>query len=443
MSDLSPPSRQLSRRRLLGTSAGAVGALSLTGGLTGCAGAVGADRLDYWHLMSGGDGIRMGDMVKAINARNLGFAAKQTVLAWGPPYYTKLAMASVGGKAPDVAIMHATRVAGYAPGGLLDPWDLDLLAEFGVTEDKFPSRVWEKGTYEGKVYSISLDSHPFIFMYNTDVAEKAGLLASSGQLAEITSPEQFLEAGKKMAEATGVHGFSYGYLADGAQMWRMFYTFYRQQNAEFLLEPGQPAVVDMDAGVKSLEFIISMLDDTITASTGDGGTAVSEFAAGKSGALFSGVWETPTMRKAGIPFDASTIPNLFGTPAAYADSHAFVLPHQDQPGKMRRAAYQFIAEMLQGSYSWAEAGHIPAFNPVVESAEYAKLLPQAHYANAAEIINYDPVAWYTGSGSNFQSYFAEAIQGVLMGRTPPAAGLQGFIDRLDTLQKQPNPVGQA
>lgn len=434
--------RGVTRRGLLGGGL-ALGAAAMSGGLAGCASGTGSvsDQLEYWHLMSGGDGIKMGNMVEAVNARDLGFSTHQTVLAWGPPYYTKLAMASVGGRAPDVAIMHHTRVAGYAPGGLLDPWDLDLLAEVGVRESDFPERIWKKGLYDGKLYSLALDSHPFIFMYNTDVAEKAGALGTNGQLAEITSPEQLLEVGAKMAEVTGVHGLSFGYLGDGAQMWRFFYTLYRQQNAEFILNQGAKAEVDMDAAVTSLNVMKSLLDGKIATQSGDGGTAIAEFSNGGSGALFSGVWEVPTMQTAGIPFDASTIPNLFGTPAAYADSHAFVLPHQDAPGVKRKETYQFVAQMLKDSIDWAAAGHIPAFAPVVESEAYGKLLPQAHYADAADIINYDPEAYFTGSGSNFQNYFAENIQNVLLGRTDPATGMASFVDRVNSLLLKPNPAG--
>ncbi|GAA2104820.1 extracellular solute-binding protein [Microlunatus panaciterrae] len=431
----------ISRRNLLLGGAALAGGALTAGALAGCSTtAAGAETMQYWHLMSGGDGIVMGDMVKAINARHLGFQTQQTVLAWGPPYYTKLAMASVGGRAPDVAIMHATRVAGYAPGGLLDVWDQDLLAEVGITQDKFPERIWKKGFTDDKLYAVALDSHPFIFMYNTDVADKAGLLGSNGQLRPISSPDELYEAGRKMAEATGVHGFSYGFLGDGAQMWRMFYTFYRQQNADFVLTQGSKAQVDMDAAVKALEVMRTILDGKIAAKSGDYGTAVAEFAGGHSGALFTGVWETPTMITAKLPFDAMTIPTIFDTPAAYADSHTFVLPHQSTPGQTRKDAYKFVAAMLKSSLKWAGAGHIPAFSPIVDSAEYKKLVPQSHYANAADIINYDPVAWFTGSGSNFQNYFAENIQNVLLGQVEPKVGMEGFIARINSLLAQPNPV---
>src|SRR5690625_5811740 len=56
--------------------------------------------------------------------------------------------------------MHAARVPGYAPGGLLDEWDLDLLGEFGIRQEDFPELVWEKLVVDGKLTAIALDSHP-------------------------------------------------------------------------------------------------------------------------------------------------------------------------------------------------------------------------------------------------------------------------------------------
>src|SRR5690625_6423777 len=62
----------------------------------------------------------LGEMLDGYMATDGAADVTQTVLAWGAPYYTKLAMASAGGRAPDLAVMHAARVPGYAPGGLLE-----------------------------------------------------------------------------------------------------------------------------------------------------------------------------------------------------------------------------------------------------------------------------------------------------------------------------------
>ncbi|QNE17263.1 extracellular solute-binding protein [Kribbella qitaiheensis] len=429
--------RQFSRRRLLS------GAAALAGGglLLGCAPGAGrsAAEINYWHLMTGGDGIVMSGLVDAVNATNPGFHATQTVLAWGAPYYTKLAMASAGGRAPDVAIMHASRLAGYAPGGLLEPWDLDELAAVGVTEKDIPPLVWQKGQYDGKLYALALDTHPFVLYYNTDHAAKAGVTEA---IQTMDSPEEFVDVARKLQLVTGKHGLSYGYLGDGSQMWRLFYTFYRQLGAEMTLVPGKPAQVDEAAAVKVLTFVQSLLDDTIATRSGDGGTATSEFLHGESGMFFGGVWELPSIKAAKLKFDVRPIPTLFGTEAAYADSHTFVLPRQSKvdPDR-RRHVYRLVAEILKRSVSWAEGGgHIPAYQPVIRSAEYQALKPQSNYAGIPAYVNYDPDVWFAGAGSDFQNYFAENVQNVYLGSGDPAAGFDGFVKRLNVLLDRPQPV---
>ncbi|BCW57366.1 MULTISPECIES: extracellular solute-binding protein [Micrococcaceae] len=435
--------KRLSRRQLLTGSALLGGGLLATG-LTGCGGAAQAAAVQdiaFWHLLSGGDGIKMQAMINAANQANPGFKVHPTVLAWGPPYYTKLAMASAGGRPPEVAIMHASRVPGYAPGGLIEPWDLDLLAENGVTASDFAPRIWEKSQHDGKVFSIALDSHPFVMFYNTDIAGKAGVLGSNGQLQEVNSPDEFKAMALEMQKVTKAHGLSFGYLGSGSQMWRLFYTLYKQHGADMVLTPGRPMEVDRDAAIESLEFMASLFDDTIAAQAGDISTGIAEFARGGSGMLFSGVWELPTMKKAGIPVDAATIPTLYGTPASYADSHSFVLPRQlNLDEDKRRDVYKFVTDVLKGSLSWAEAGHIPGYQPVVRSQAYRELTPQIHYANAADIIAYDPESWFSGSGSDWQTYFAETVQNVLLGRDKAAAGWDAFEHRTNTLLSRPNPV---
>lgn len=437
------PGKQLSRRQLL-TGTAAFGSLLAAGALTGRGGnaqAAGVRDIGFWHLLSGGDGIKMQGMINGANQANPAFKVHPTVLAWGPPYYTKLAMASAGGRPPEVAIMHASRVPGYAPGGLIDPWDLSLLAEHGVSAAEFAPRIWEKSQQDGKVFSIALDSHPFVMFYNTDVASKAGVLAGNGQLAHVASPQEFMDLAREMQKVTKAHGLSFGYLGSGSQMWRLFYTLYKQHGADITLTPGQPMKVDRDAAIESLEFMASLFDDTIAAKSGDISTGIAEFARGDSGMLFSGVWELPTLKKAGLPVDAATIPTLYGTPAAYADSHSFVLPRQlNVDEAKRRDVYKFVSDVLKGSLSWAEAGHIPAYQPVVQSQAYKDLTPQVHYANAADVIAYDPESWFSGSGSDWQTYFAENVQNVLLGRDKAAAGWDAFEERTNHLLSMPNPV---
>ena len=157
--------------------------------------------------------------------------------------------------------------------------------------------------------------------------------------------------------------------------------------------------------------------------------------------LFGGVWELPVLKDAKMPFEAMPIPTLFGTDAAYADSHTFVLPRQSKVSpERRRHVYQMVAEILKRSVTWAGAGHIPAYQPVVRSAEFKDLKPQSNYADIPGYVNYDPDAWFGGAGSDFHKYFAENVQNVYLGSGDPAAGFDGFVKRLNVLLDRPQPV---
>ncbi|MDP3949202.1 extracellular solute-binding protein [Microbacterium sp.] len=435
------PPLDLSRRQFLTASSLAAGAALLAGCAPGPAIGDSAQTLQFWHLLSGGDGVTMSSLLDGVNGAQDAYRIRPTVLAWGTPYYTKLAMAGAGGRAPDVAIMHATRVNGWAPGGLLDDWDLGRLAELGVDQSTFPAPIWDKGFVGDRLFSVALDAHPFVLMFNTDVCDAAGVLDTQGRLRETTSPEEFLDQLRTVSGTAEGHALSYGYLGDGAQMWRLFYGLYAQHGLAMELPVGGKAVIDKDAAVESLVFMQTLLDGEIAAAQNDYGSAVAEFATGKSGMFMTGVWELRTMQNAGIPFDATMIPTLYGTPAVYADSHSFVLPHQMNADETKRElTYQFVADMLKGSFGWAEAGHIPAFLPVTESPKYADLVPQANYAEAAEHVVYDPAAWFTGSGSSVQEDFGAAVQGVLLSGDDPAAAVDRFEARVNTMLSQPNPA---
>src|SRR4051794_26867335 len=120
----SPPSNRwptgsgFSRRNFLRGAigaAGVAGTLSLSGcgspvvaGLAGTAIAPGT--VDYWDLFGGGDGVRMQQMLQGFRKSNPRLGLQSVTLAWGNPYYTKLSLATLGDKPPDIAVSHLSRV---------------------------------------------------------------------------------------------------------------------------------------------------------------------------------------------------------------------------------------------------------------------------------------------------------------------------------------------
>src|SRR3982751_5066878 len=123
----------LTRRGLL-VGAGAVGLAAMAGVATAGSPFGGGRRtIDFWHLFGGGDGARLTEMLGKVHD----FSVRPLILPWGNPYYTKLSLSAGGGRPPDVAVVHAPRLQGFAPAGLLEPLNASDLARHGLTQDRF------------------------------------------------------------------------------------------------------------------------------------------------------------------------------------------------------------------------------------------------------------------------------------------------------------------
>lgn len=99
----------------------------------------------------------------------------------------------------------------------------------------------------------------------------------------------------------------------------------------------------------------------------------------------------------------------------------------------------FISYMLKDSLVWARGGHIPAYLPVTNSAAYKHLVPQSHYAAEAKHVEYDPVAWFSGSASQLETDAGLAFQAVMEGQLSPQGGLSEFRTDLRKLINTPPP----
>lgn len=430
------------RTVLKGVLAGAAG-IATTGGLAGCGGGVsaGAAPLQLWHLFSGADGAKLIQMLGDVKARYPETNTQATCLAWGSPYYTKLAMASAGQRPPDSAVMHVSRLSGYAPGGLLVPYDLARLAALGVTKESVAPALWERCLYQGQLYSLPLDTHPFIAYYNLEIAEKAGLLGTDGQMAEIKSQEQFLQVGTKLAEVTKQVGISYGFVLDTAQAWRLFWGFYGQTGGKYSFQPGQKAEWDTDKAIQVITFIAKMLDGKVCSNNLDYPGAIAYFTSGASGMILSGEWETPGFQKNVKRLGASPMPTLFGTPASYADSHSFVLPGRlGQDDARLQRTYELVVGLMQDAVVWAQGGHIPAYLPTTKDPAYLALKPQASYAGAASSVFLDPPVWFSGAGSDFQNQMSTRLQQAFLRRSTPSEAATSMLDQITTMLQIPNPA---
>ncbi|MEQ7127194.1 extracellular solute-binding protein [Actinopolymorpha sp. B11F2] len=442
--------RQHSRRALL-RSAGVLAAGAMAGGLTSCgsvrsgfAGAPpGANVLTYWNLLGGGDGVRMKDMEGVYQKANPDVDLEAVTLTWGNPYYTKLSLATLGAQPPDVAISHLTRVPTLVSAGLLQPFAPEDLARHGMEPEKFVQAAIKGATIDGQIYAIPLDTHPFVMFYNTDICEKAGLLDTDGNLTSVDGEDAFIEALAKAKEASGTWGGAVATIADTSTPWRFFFSLYGQLGGKLLMGSAPDEILEDDKAIQAASLMRRVtVEEELMPTSIDYGGAVALFANQRSGFFFQGEWEVSTFIDAKIPFSMARFPHLLGDSyAVQADSHTFVMPNKNPLERERiDLIFGFIRSMLDQGITWGEGGHIPTWLPVQESAEYQEIKPQSNYADVAESAVYDPPAWFSGSGSNFEAVTGSALGGVLVGRTTPEAAVEQMKRGVSKLARTASPL---
>jgi multiple sugar transport system substrate-binding protein len=445
-----PTSSQFSRRGFLG-GALALGAGAL--GLSACSSPVAAglagSKLDpttvaYWNLFGGGDGVRMQAMEAGFKKANPKIGLSAVTLAWGNPYYTKLSLATIGHKPPSVAVSHLTRMKTLQAANLLEELHPADLARHGMTADKFNQKAWKAGLVDGKIYAIPLDTHPFVCFYNTAVCKKAGLLDSSGKLKPLEGEAAFLDALARAKKVTGQYGATVAAVNETATPWRIFQSLYGQLGGKMLADQGTRVVIDDKKALQVLNFLSTLNAKNLMPGKLDYQSSIALFSAGRAGFFFQGEWEISTFQTAKTPFSMTRFPNVYGGAKGYAvqaDSHTLVVPKRtSQSTAELDRSLTFIRSMLDQSATWAAGGHIPAWLPYKNSTAYSKLTPQSNYASAADAAVYDPDAWYSGSGSDFEIICGGTIGAVMGGLSSPSSGLAQMKSKLVTLAKTQPPT---
>jgi multiple sugar transport system substrate-binding protein len=437
----------VSRRTLFKGALAGAGLATLAGCSTPVGAGIAGTRLDpgtvdYWNLFGGGDGVRMQQMEDGFRKANPGTPLQAVTLDWGNPYYTKLTLATVGDKPPNVAVSHLTRMKTLQQAGLLQellPADLE---RHGMSAEMFNERAWEAGLVNGKIFAIPIDTHPFVLFYNTKICGEAGLLDAAGNLKPIQGPDAFLDALTKVQKVTGQYGATHGINADTATPWRFFQTMYSQLGGEVLSDNGTKVVLDDTKAKQVMDFMRTLtVEKKLMPSSIDYQGAIALFSNGASGFHLNGEWEITTFQTAKMPFSMTLVPNIFGgTYAVQADSHTLVVPRGGGDRAQLDLALGFVKSMLDQSMTWAQGGHIPAWQPTAQSAEYKALKPQSNYAPAADAAVYDPPGWYSGSGSDFEIIMGSAIGAVEADQLSTDAAIAQIRSKLGALASAPSPV---
>ncbi|WP_150241997.1 extracellular solute-binding protein [Nocardiopsis quinghaiensis] len=424
-----------------GRRAFVTGALAAAGvAATGCAPPdtliSGQTRLRQWNLFAGGDGLRMIEMHDAYEAEHTDIDFRATTFTWGAPFYTKVAMGAAGGRGADIATSHVSRLESLAPGRLLDPVDPAMLAEAGIDDTVVLPNIWDKCFFDGRLYAIPIDTHVLIQYYHLDVCRQAGLLDADDRLMEVSGAEEYFDMLREIKAVTGTYGVS----VDTWGPWSNFWALYRQQDGELVLGEDDYEMDD-DKALAAMEVLYRLSEEGLAPRHSMAADTAANLANGQAGLMIHGNWEIPTLEATGVGFSATQFPAVFGNHRTRGDSHCYVFPHQrDRDPERTRAAVEYAAWMLRNSLTWARGGHIPAYQPVVESPEYDELHPQAEYREAAENVQFEPQAWFSGSAGRLQEEATGALTTLHQGTQTPEQALAQLKGTIRDLLTVPSPV---
>ena len=395
----------------------------------------------WWDFLSGGDGVRMKQLLTDFNAQHQGkIKIEATTLEWGTPFYAKVQTSAAVDEAPDIMTYHASRLPLPVKQGVVQEITADDWKAMGISKDDYAESTWNAVTIDGKQYAVPFDTHPIVLYYNKDILKKAGLLTEDGKPKGLESRQAFTDTLKAL-KAAGVKFPLGSVTADGNFMFRTVYSLMGQQDGE-LMTDGEFLAGD---NAKKLENALAVLHEWtkegLQSTYTDYPATVALFTSGEAAMMINGVWEVPTMtdlHKDGKLFEwgAVELPVIFDHPSTYADSHSFAIPanksKQMTPEK-RAAVLEVISWMSKNSLFWATAGHIPAYGPVTETAEYKAMQPNATYSVLTANMIFDPKTPLAGVAGPMFDVMSNFFVPTLNGEMEPAKAVEEIKAGLEDL----------
>lgn len=395
----------------------------------------------WWDFLGGGDGVRMKKLIEDFNAAHAGaIKIDATTLEWGTPFYAKVQTSAAVGEAPDVMTYHASRIPLAVEQGVLQELTAEDFAAIGLGQADFAPATWDAVTIEGKQYAVPLDTHPIVLYYNKDLLSAAGMLDDNGLPKGMDSREGFTATLQALKD-NGVTFPLGSVTADGNFMFRTIYSLVGQQGGELMTDGEFLAGDNGDKLANALGVLADWTRAGLQSTYTDYPATVALFTSGEAAMMINGVWEVPTMTDLNAQgklfnWGAVELPVIFDMPSTYADSHAFALPlnqGKDMTPEKRAAVLEVIGWIEKNSLLWATAGHIPAYGPVTDSAEYKAMEPNATYSSLTANMIFDPKTPLAGVAGPIFDVMSTYFVPTLNGEMDPAEAVTAIKEELNAL----------
>lgn len=308
-------------------------------------------------------------------------------------YYPQLGARLVSRDVPAISIMHASQLNDFVKRGLVEPLG-PAFAATGIDSDDFTPHARSGAWRAEAFYALPADSHAWLWHFNTRLMAKAGLLDGRGEPLVPHSPAELLEHARRFKAATGKPYLAWMTSNDTAFFGRTLINLVAQQGGS--LFPESPLRIDLKspAVTEALRLFRALEREGLTTRDMDYSAAVQAFMNGQVGMMINGTWLLGPLneqaRTQGTPlfgsYRAIPFPQLYARPAAWADSHEWVMfKGGTKTADERAAAWAFLKHWHDHDVYWARTGQLPARMSSLKSPAYLALPQRREIAPVAEI----------------------------------------------------------
>lgn len=359
------------------------------------------------------------------------------VVAW--PGYAQLAAQMAAKDPPDLVTMHQGVISDYVSRGLLEPMD-GILREAGVNPEGFTAASRRGVTKDGRIYGLPWDTIGGLFHINTRLFQQAGLMRDGKPILP-RSPEELLAHARQFKRATGKPYLIQSQVNDPATHVRNLYTYLFAQGAVIFPDAKHVRLQTPEAR-RVVELFRTIEREGLTTRNQDNPAAIASFLNGDGGVFPTGTWMIGSFEQEaatpGRPLSGSyavyPYPRLWGEPTPFVDGHAWVVPKRERTGEERRALVRLIRFMADHNYDWSRTGHLPAFQAVVESAQFRSLPHRRDIAPLAETGALLP--GYVQRQGAIEGLIGEELQAAISGQKPIDKALADAERRVNSLLAQ-------
>jgi multiple sugar transport system substrate-binding protein len=421
----------LTRRQVLRGALGVAAGTALTGcGSGDDAGSGGIVTIDFWHGQNDTALLVLEDLVAAFQRSHPNIRVDMAGGVLSDAMLQKVLAALAAGSFPDVAYIFGSDLANIAR----SPKVVDMSGI--VTGSDYWSPVRDAVTVNGQVRAAPALVDSLAVVCNKTLFARAGLeLPEEGWRWR-----DFVAMAKALTDdAAGTFGTGWPGAGDEDTVWRLWPLIWDAGGD--VLAAGGRGIGFADAGVRALRVVEELARDRSVYIDPESASEkmYQVFLSGRMGMVVTGPWQLGDITEAGIDYHVVPLPTFTGRPVTIAGPDTWTV-FDNGPARIE-AARTFVSWLIQPAQDvrWAlGVGSLPLSKEAEHSAEWKRYAAETPgmtvFATALETARVRPVH---PAYPEISQALAQAITGVLLGRSTPENAMRTCADEADAALRIP------